>query len=261
MKPIQYIGFTDPMTQWDTQRALAQVPPLMNIKLHVGVMTSRTKISGKPTAYDDVWLPIERISEPFVDDARVINILHYADFGKEDFYPTLRSAVQHSGALLDGIQLDMVWPNPSDVIHVLGKQKEKDPLLFILQVGRKAFEMIDHDPAKLLERLRTYGQSLTHVLFDLSMGEGKPMDASQFRPYIEATYARFPDVGQAVAGGLGPDTLELVEPLIADYSFLSIDAQGQLRDSGDSKQPLTIERVERYVKNAYQMYSLKHPFL
>jgi hypothetical protein len=56
-----------------------------------------------------------------------------------------------------------------------------------------------------------------------------------------------------VAGGLGPDSLYLVEPLVADFPELNIDAQSQLRDSEND---LDLERVKTYLIKALKMFSL-----
>lgn len=258
-----YIGFTDPQTPEQVRQVLHNVPPLTNIKLHVGMMTSRKKLAGQPTKYDRVWLPPEELSLPFLDDQRVMNVVHYADYTGLDAFDQIQQCIRLGGERLHGIQLDMSWPNPHQLVRAILDSNNPN-VEVILQIGKDAFKQItNHTQEQTIDNflvtLSRYRDVLTHVLLDRSMGKGESMTADFFRPYIDAIQDTFPRLGIVVAGGLGPETLHLVEPLIERYPFLSIDAQGQLRNSGDSKDPIDMERVCQYVKSAYQLYTLKHP--
>ncbi len=57
-------------------------------------------------------------------------------------------------------------------------------------------------------------------------------------------------MGIVVAGGLGPYTVRLVEPLLAEFPNISIDAQGQLRESGNALDPIDWDRAETYITRA-----------
>lgn len=271
--PTNYIGFTDPRTEEDVRRALAAIPPLTNIKLHVGLMGGPPQIAN---LFKNVWLPMDQIHQPFIDHPQVMNTFHYADLGKE--IPAIfHTYVQACGQHLHAIQFDMVWPLPYNLMIALSeaedsyKEKYGVPKSFevILQVGKLAFKEINHDVDSLITRLLQYGRSITHVLLDCSCGMGEPLDAHKLLLYIEEIRTRLPQLGIAVAGGLGPDTIDLLEPILRKYGqsnrpkdkFISCDAQGKLRHSGKSTDPIDIDRVVAYRKKAYELYTTHYPLL
>jgi hypothetical protein len=60
------------------------------------------------------------------------------------------------------------------------------------------------------------------------------------------------NIGLGVAGGLGPDSLNLVEPLIAKFPNLSIDAEGRLRNNQND---LDLKAMSDYLAKALQLFA------
>jgi hypothetical protein len=85
------------------------------------------------------------------------------------------------------------------------------------------------------------------------MGKGKGMDAEWLLPFAHAIKKRFPEMGIGAAGGLGPETMHLVEPLVEDFPDLSIDAQGRLRPSGSALDPIDWNIAEQYLIKAIKL--------
>lgn len=79
------------------------------------------------------------------------------------------------------------------------------------------------------------------------------MDAKGLLPFARAVKRRFPQFGLVAAGGLGPDTMHLVEPLIKEFPDLSIDAQGKLRPSGSALDPIDWYMAGQYLIKALEM--------
>src|SRR5688500_11853092 len=96
--------------------------------------------------------------------------------------------------------------------------------------------MHDNSPVKLKHMLCLYSGSVEYVLWDVSGGNGIPLEISMKTwEFLEAiTSAGFPMNGVGVAGGLGPDNLDRLKPLVMDYDGLSIDAQKGLRDENNN---------------------------
>ena len=59
--------------------------------------------------------------------------------------------------------------------------------------------------------------------------------------------------GIVAAGGLGPESVGLVEPLYREFPDLSIDAQGKLRPSGSALHPIDWDMAETYLVKALQL--------
>ena len=76
------------------------------------------------------------------------------------------------------------------------------------------------------------------------------MDATELLSFARIISATFPEIGIGVAGGLGPDTIQLVKPLAEEFWDLSIDAQGRLRPSGNALDPINWDMAARYIIRA-----------
>ncbi len=121
----------------------------------------------------------------------------------------------------------------------------------VLQVGQKAVETAGGTPRDVVNRLSHYLGVINDVLFDPSGGFGKPFDTERACEFLSAIAEQGWGIGLGVAGGLGPDSLNLVEPLIVKFPNLSIDAQGRLRNAENE---LDLDAVRTYLAKALQMF-------
>lgn len=253
--PRPYIGITDFMN-------FAQVEAMEAVfagskqegsgrQLHVGVMMSYKTLNDIETKWSKAFPHREQVVEIF-RSLDSYNCLHYADYDhSDDFYQHLALAMCFGGNRLSAVQLDMIWPTPRQIFRaaqVAAMQPE-----IILQVGKNAIEVCDNDPRKVVERLGCYEGIIHRVLLDKSMGKGLGMDAKGLLPYARAIRDAFPELGIGAAGGLGPDTMDLVQPLIEEFPDLSIDAQGRLRPSGNALDPIDWGMASTYLMNALKM--------
>jgi hypothetical protein len=90
------------------------------------------------------------------------------------------------------------------------------------------------------------------ILIDASGGTGKPLQPRKTLAFLRAIRERDSGIGLGVAGGLCSATLDLVEPLLAEFSDLSIDAEGKLRTQEDD---LDVKVAQTYLLRALQMFS------
>lgn len=178
----------------------------------------------------------EEMAGGFTDDPDVLNTIHYADlYGPNgpwkanespNIFKNLELCVRYGGKNLHAIQLDVTWPDVDEIDRF--KTAHPD-LKIILQLGKFAFEEADNDPQRVVDLLDQYGDSIDYALVDMSMGKGKEMEAGGLLPILRLIQKELPGLGLATAGGLGPDSIDLLEPIAREFPGISIDAQGRLK--------------------------------
>jgi len=255
---IPYIGITD-FTSFQQVQAMLEAFKAHQRKhhkwpreLHVGVMMSYKTLHGIPTKWQHAFPPKESIRSIFSSDD-AYNCLHYADYSitDPDLPRSLSLALECCGIGIRAIQLDMLWPDPGQVWD--GVDRSRKRLEIILQVGRRALEEVRNDPQRLVEKLEDYRDVIHRVLLDKSGGEGRGMNADELLPFARAISEHFPRFGLVVAGGLGPETMHLVEPIVAEFPDVSIDAQGKLRPSGNALDPIDWHMAKAYLVKALEL--------
>jgi len=220
--------------------------------LHVGVMMSFKTLNDIETKWSKAFPPKDTIADIFrPNDDDVYYCLHYADYDHDTKFTDLARGLEYAGPFVHAVQLDMPWPDPGVVasgVHTSRKQIE-----VILQVGKRSIDECDSDPAEVVRRLGDYDGVIHRVLLDKSMGRGLGMDAAGLIPFAQAIKDRFPGLGLVAAGGLGPDSIGLVEPLVKVFPDISIDAQGKLRPSGSALDPIDLDMAGVYLVKALEL--------
>jgi hypothetical protein len=222
-------------------------------KLMAGVMMSYKTLNNLPTKWANIFPRSETIKDIFVSDPVVLNTLHYADYEGVDVLDSLLRATEFGGPSMNALQLDMVWP--SEV--VLRDYKKHYPQVpIILQINNVSLQQVGDLAIKLAGKLIRYAGIVDYMLLDKSMGRGVPMDESILREYIRGlmVYGHHSRFGLAVAGGLGPYTMHHVEKIARDYPWISLDAQGQLRTSGNAMDPIDWGMAEQYLYQSLSMF-------
>ncbi|MFC1638743.1 hypothetical protein ACFL26_00550 [Patescibacteria group bacterium] len=253
--PDPYIGVCD-FESAQQAAALTKVmratsEPLSRRRLMVGVMLSYKTMHGIESKWSAVWPTKEDIAAIFAPQPFGLNTLHYADFVGKSTAVDLVRAAGFGGPHLDAVQLDMIWPDPDD-LFVFGDARPD--LKVVLQVNTKAMEDCYDDPEQIADRLDDYGGAVDYVLLDRSMGRGQGLDAEALLPYLRTLAERKPDLGLAVAGGLGPDTLHLIDPILEEFPGISVDAQSGLHIGGQSLATIDSGRATLYVQRAAQLF-------
>jgi hypothetical protein len=255
---IPYVGITDFMN-------IDQVKKMSEVfekhfddrgpyrRLHVGVMMSRKTLHDIETKFSKAFPLKENIADIFRCND-VYNCLHYADYSQDDpdFARSLSLAISYGGIGIRAVQLDMIWPDPGQVADGINRSRKR--IEVILQVGRNAIELLNNDPQAVAQKLEKYRRVIHRVLLDKSMGRGVPMNPESLAPFVRTIRQKFPNFGISVAGGLGPQTVGLVKPLIDEFPNLSIDAQGKLRPSGSALDPVDWNMAEAYLIEALELF-------
>lgn len=247
-----YIGicdFTDNEQVRKIATVLSKTNPRTERQLMAGIMVSYKTLNGMESSWTKCWPPKEDIPTIFLAWPSVMNCIHYADPEQNHLLRSILKVDHIGGWKLNTIQLDLKWPNPEDIkAFRLAHPQTK----IVLQANADA---LSEPVEQVVQKIKLYEDSIDYILLDKSMGTGQGLDADFLAPYIETISKIFHDIGIAIAGGLGPDSLELAEPLIKKFKNLSIDAQSRLRISGDAHDPINWERAEEYIRKAVKMFN------
>lgn len=216
----------------------------------IGVMMSYKTLNDLPSRFTQAFPPKSAIPKLFVPHPLAFNTLHYADYEgsteRVDIANMMEICLKGS---LHAVQLDMPWPD----WHLLELIKRQSgwQVKTVLQIGKTALDQCNNDPQEVCRQIESYGRQLVdYVLLDRSMGQGRGMDAPRLLPFLRAIADALPGLGLAVAGGLGPGRMSLVEPIVREFPDISIDAQGRLRPSGSALDPIDWSMAETYLREA-----------
>lgn len=252
-----YIGITD-FTSFEQVQHMLEIffrfrKPKSHRLLHVGVMMSHKTLNGIESKWTNAFPPKESISGIFQNTGNTDTYycLHYADYDHQTTANDLRRAVCYGGTWINAVQLDMPWPEPNLVVN--GIHMSRKHLEVILQVGQGAMKEAGNNPAEIVKRIEDYKGLVHRVLLDASMGRGIGMDTNLLIPLAHEIRDRFPAMGIVVAGGLGPLTIDLVEPFTKEFPDASIDAQGKLRPSGSALDPIDWNMAALYLQKALDL--------
>jgi hypothetical protein len=214
-------------------------------RIMIGVLASERTLRGADEPWGRSRHPaIGQIAGIFPEHPLALNAVHFHATEIEPLAASLRRLTEIAGPRLDAIQLNLAWPPP----EALREQREAHPSVdLVLQIGSAALAAVEGSPEILARRLADYTGLVDAILLDPSGGRGIPFDAAMAGTYLEAIATAQPGLGLGVAGGLGPETLDLVAPLAGRFPGLSIDAEGQLRDAADRLVPA---RAVEYVRRA-----------
>ena len=244
-----YISVTDVRTAEQAERFrqafLSARGAATGYKLGIGVMMSYNVLNGRPSRFTNAFPRPDELSSIFRPNSSQLNTLHYADYEGRDVKATLERVTRLCGPHLQALQLDMTWPDP----NILARYRERHPNIeLILQIGQPALDLVHGEPAQVLARVRAYRGIIANILLDGSIGTGKLLSEEACRPVFRALWDNLPEVELGIAGGLGPETLYLLNSLLEDFPGLSFDAQSRLRPSLSALDPLDEEFVIRYIR-------------
>ncbi len=249
-----YIGVTGFFKPEEVSAALQVFPNNGGRKLMVGALATYKSLRGipmKPKWAKQTPDP-SAITGLFPNDDRVVNLVHFStEEGQENsVLADMLKIHELAGPHFHGFQLNIAWPQinqVSDYRRAMGWNYR-----IVLQLGQKAVEAAGGTAQGVVDMLYHYAGVVDDVLLDPSGGLGKPFDTERAREFLSAIVEQGWDIGLGVAGGLGPDSLNLVKPLVAQFPNLSIDAQGRLRNAENDLDP---NLVSTYLAKALQLFA------
>ena len=227
---------------------------LITRNLMVGISAYWETLNGQPFKQQEAIPKKEDIAGIFVNHPLAFNTIHYVDMRGVDVFKNLVRVTEYGGKNLRALQLDMIWPDST----VIKNYREKYPAIqVILQVNTPALNALADIKKDLVSKIVSYGDAINFILLDKSMGKGLGLDANFLRPLVRLLTTKFPFLGLAIAGGLGPESMHYAEPLIGDFKGLSIDAESRLRESGDSLDLVDWNLAKAYLEKALALFSEK----
>lgn len=247
-----YVGVTGVMNAAEAESILVALPEDSDRLLMVGVLASSKTIRGVKNKWPGRYPKFTDIKTIFVPHRRVLNLIHYSTDDMDTVDKQMSFVKSIAGPEFCGFQLNMKWPSR---IKLEDYRNAEGVCKIVLQVGRGAMDVIDNSPRKFGKMLATYRHLIDYVLIDPSGGLGRPFDIEKTRNYLYSA-ASLDMCGLAVAGGLSPTTLHLLEPLIEEFPDLSIDSEGRLR-TPQPEDALDLLLAKEYVKSACEMFSRK----
>lgn len=251
-KKTPYIGVTGFMSSGEIKHVLDYTHLKgSNRLLMVGVLASSKSLEGLPNKWPGRYPKAQEIERIFINDDRCLNLVHYATKNPDTLEEQLVKITDIAGDHFNGFQLNMPFPNPKAIEHYLKRFPEK---VIVFQVGGRAFELVNHSPYALAKRIVTeYDGLIDHVLLDPSGGTGQPFNPEVARGYLDQLAPHSAKFGLGVAGGLSSQSLHLIQPLVADYKDISIDAEGRLRESVNDQ--LDTGAAVDYVAGALDLFA------
>ena len=249
-----YIGITGFCSRREVDAVLESAPAEPNRLLMCGVLLSNALLFGDASDAPNRCPAPDAIADIFSDDPRCLNLVHYRPPPGTNLADALARATEVGGPLCHGVQINATrgapWPDPDS----LAQYRERcHPSRIVFQAGREAMESTNHDPNSLARRCAEYSGLVTDVLVDASEGLGLPLDAARSADYLEAIRSAAPELGLVVAGGLHAGNIEqLLSPLLPEWSAVSIDAEGRLRDTDDH---LNTDTAIAYLRAARRLLS------
>lgn len=242
-----YIGVTGFMNAQEVGTLLGTLLKTSQHQLMVGVLVSSKTLVGRPNKWPGRFPAINSIADIFLPHPWAFNLVHYSTDTPESLASEACSIMQLAGPNCHGLQLNVCWPEPSQLADLRMRQPRAK---LVLQLGGRAMAAENNDPNKIVERLAYhYHDLIDGVLFDPSGGLGRPFNPAMAVQFI--TTAK--DVGLqchlGVAGGLSPETIGLVAPVAKVWPTVSVDAEGRLR-TPQPEDSLDMRRACNYVQAA-----------
>lgn len=228
-------------------------------RLMAGILVSSKSINGIPNRYPGRYPKPESLRDLFsaAMENNTLNLAHYNTDTPENLVEECEQVMEVAGDALHGFQLNIRWPDPALITEL----RHRHPKLhLLLQVGDSALAefakgqegRFDHyDTESFMSRVATYGGCFNEILLDPSGGKGQPLQADRLKPLVQSLMT-IDGLGIGVAGGLSGETMGLTADIACTCPYLSIDAEGLLRDRVTDS--LSIAMVESYLRAAFTAF-------
>lgn len=225
-------------------------------QLMVGILTNPKTFNGMAHKFPGRYPKLDQLRTLFkvANACNTLVLCHHCFSGdpSQNIIEDSERIMNVTGNTTHGFQLNVCWP---DSIQVMELRRLHPKMHIILQIGGKALSKFakltsTYDPNTLLKRVREYEGSINSILLDPSGGFGQLLKKERLTLLVK-TLMQIENLGIGVAGGLCAETMGVVAPMAAICPYLSIDAEGRLRNPKDDS--LELEKTKAYLTSAFQV--------
>jgi len=248
---MPYVGITGFMHADEVAFATEQARGSL---LMVGVLATERTLAGLPSGKPNRYPRAEDMAGIFPERGHgTLSLLHVAVSEGMPLLETLDAASVTGGKNMEGIQLNVAFPDPA-ALRLWKEGREPGANYLVLQCGPAMISAADRRPRRVARAILPYVGIADAVLIDDSAGHGKPLDGAFVAACFEEIADHDWDLGIGAAGGLTGESLSrLLRDPIREFGPFSIDAEGGLRrGSGDQ---LDFGLVTEYLEAAREAFS------
>jgi hypothetical protein len=259
---MPYIGITGFMTREELERVAAHMPKNCDHLLMAGILMSSKTLNGIQNKYPFKYPKRKDVLGISLDDDHdsIMKTIHYNTDSSDDgllvelmammgLFKFPRCIREDETTGVEAVQLNVAWPHPN-ILEEFNTLTADHFVALILQIGQKAFDMVNNSPEQLANKLVEYKGVTDYILLDPSGGVGKKMEIPVIRDYLAAIRDKDLDINLGCAGGLCSGNLDELRPLIEEFPDLSYDAEGRLRNPDDT---LNLDECVAYLKKGLEV--------
>ena len=248
--PQPYIGITGFMSRKEIDECAKRRPPNSSRLLMCGVLVSSKTLAGKTNKYWNSYPKLEHLAMILAgNQPGVFKCLHLTTDEPEKLYNQAMLGIDYGGGKVDGIQLNMVWPDEKAIRRL----KDQEPKLkFILQVSPHLAGYSTLSPEQLASNLSYYSGQVDYVIVDYSRGFGLDAPIDEVKKYFAALHCFHSGIGIVLGGGLfSGNVCKIINPLLTLYPDISIDTQRKTRDDSEDGGHLILPEAIAYLEEAF----------
>ncbi|MDE1869296.1 MAG: hypothetical protein KGH60_05035 [Candidatus Micrarchaeota archaeon] len=193
----------------------------------------------------------------------VFSVLHYYTPDTTGVFSDIARVLEmndiYSRGLLNGLQLNGLYPSPNGPAQVQKIKKAYPEMKIILQVKPNSASGMAADQAAS-NLVSNYYENIDYIILDASGGMGKMMDVKAASEAFAALCANGFDKGITFAGGLNGEnvykTMLFINQAIGTNQF-SIDVEGGIRvkvGEGNNNDVLVMKSAALYLRGAAEAY-------
>lgn len=247
-----YVGITGFTHRTQISRLLVEIGQSLfgDYQLMVGILVSSKTKQGLTNKWPGRYPVVTAdLADLFIHNPNCLNIVHFNTDSPELLAGDLLEIAKLAGRHCHGFQLNIDHPDHKQLEQIQSVQ----PWRIILQINSRIMAEYEDDLEKVIRYIASYRGLITDVLFDLSGGEGKPIDQARAYRFLEYFYTAFSSdqLGCGIAGGLNAARLLEIQPLLESFCPINIDAEGQLMtpDNDPAHKTINLCRTYAYLTN------------
>ncbi|MBU6501065.1 MAG: hypothetical protein KGJ89_02980 [Patescibacteria group bacterium] len=247
MRFAPYVGINGYLWPLEVENTIAfwseQLKGVRNKRpLMIGVSADQNSLLCDKSLQEKRYAPGSRIQHVFRtdDSAKVLNLIHYNTNNPNTLSDQLLRLTDLGGRRLHGFQLnDLSINRPAvreRIISELAKYCVNYPnVRIILQTSSAVVSELENvfgekAPNELARHIASFGGFVSDILFDMSGGTGKLLDAEKAMRYLSVIHQENSSLGLGVAGGLEGRVLPGLSDLFFTFRNLNIDTERKMKD-------------------------------